>query len=75
MQNSLKKSVSAALSRTLEGQKVGYVRLFVFSKNAAKDTSNALQELKGEGVGSIILDLRDNVGGVVFSGYEVSFTH
>ena len=50
---------------------MGYIRLVVFSKNAAKDMSAALQDLSAEGIESVILDLRDNVGGVIFSGYEV----
>ena len=53
---------------------MGYIRLIVFSKNAAKDVSAALQDLSTEGVDSIILDLRDNIGGVIFSGYEASIT-
>lgn len=56
--------------RSSEGKKVGYIRLIVFSKNAAKDVGSALQDLSAEGVDSIILDLRDNIGGVIFSGYE-----
>lgn len=56
--------------RSEEGRKVGYIRLIVFSKNAAKDVSAALQDLATEDVESVILDLRDNIGGVIFSGYE-----
>lgn len=54
---------------------MGYIRLIVFSKNAAKDVGKAIDDLNAEGVQSVILDLRDNVGGVIYSGYEVSDYH
>ena len=51
---------------------VGYIKLSDFTTNAGKEVKNALLELKNEGATSIILDLRDNPGGLINEAANVS---
>lgn len=45
--------------------KTGYIVLSQFNKKAALETKEALEQLKKEGAERIILDLRDNPGGLL----------
>jgi len=54
--------VDTALEEMLPGQ-VGYVRLTRFGGNSAKDMKASLDNLRRQGMKSLILDLRDNPGG------------
>ncbi len=45
--------------------KTGYIVLAQFNKKAGLETKNALEQLKKEGVERIVLDLRDNPGGLL----------
>lgn len=46
-------------------QGVGYIRVTSFSSEADEQTASQLSELKQQGINSLILDLRDNPGGLV----------
>ncbi|KAL0028327.1 hypothetical protein WJX79_010735 [Trebouxia sp. C0005] len=55
------------------GKVTGYVRIVVFSQNAAADVQHAIQELvTQDDASAFILDLRDNSGGIVGSGYNIA---
>ena len=45
--------------------KTGYIVLARFNKKASQETKDALQQLKKEGAERIILDVRDNPGGLL----------
>jgi carboxyl-terminal processing protease len=49
----------------VEGEKVGYVRLFSFSSEASKQLAHGLEKVSGEGAEGIVLDLRENPGGLL----------
>jgi carboxyl-terminal processing protease len=51
--------------------KIGYVRLLNFSKTASKELRDAVEELQREGVRGLILDLRNNPGGLLKEAREV----
>lgn len=51
---------------------VGYVRLSQFVETTADDLEKALHEFEQKGVRGIILDLRDNPGGLLQSAVDVS---
>ncbi len=51
---------------------IGYIRLIEFSAPTSKDLDNALKELEGNNMKSLILDLRNNPGGLLNSAYEVT---
>jgi carboxyl-terminal processing protease len=52
--------------------KIGYVRLTSFSKTASKELRDAVEELQREGVRGLVLDLRNNPGGLLKEAREVS---
>jgi carboxyl-terminal processing protease len=51
--------------------KIGYVRLIQFNEPTADDLSKALDDLQKQGVQALILDLRNNPGGLLNSAVEV----
>ncbi|MDI6801582.1 MAG: S41 family peptidase [Thermodesulfovibrionales bacterium] len=56
----------------LMGDGIGYVKLTQFQESTASDLSAALDKLKKEGMTSLVLDLRNNPGGLLNSAVEVS---
>src|SRR6266566_1256260 len=51
--------------------KIGYVRLVQFNEPTADELSKALDELQKQGMQSLILDLRNNPGGLLNSAVDV----
>jgi carboxyl-terminal processing protease len=51
---------------------IGYVRLRSFNKTTSKDLSKALEELEGQGMKRLILDLRNNPGGLLDQAVETA---
>jgi carboxyl-terminal processing protease len=52
--------------------KIGYIRLTNFSKTAAKEMRDAVEELQREGARGLIIDLRNNPGGLLRAAVEIS---
>ncbi len=52
--------------------KIGYVRLSVFQERSAKDLEDALVELEKKGMDSLILDLRNDPGGLLNVAADVT---
>ncbi len=50
---------------------VGYVQLTDFTPDAGKEVKNAVVDLKSKGATGIILDLRDNPGGLLFEAVNI----
>lgn len=53
-------------------KEIGYIKLIQFQEGTAQDLANALQSLKNSGMQSLILDLRNNPGGLLQSAVDVS---
>src|SRR5437868_575290 len=51
--------------------KIGYVRLVQFNEPTAEELSRALDELQKQGMEALILDLRNNPGGLLNSAVDV----
>lgn len=51
--------------------RTGYIKLSEFTTNASNEVRNALLDLKGQGIERLILDLRDNPGGLVNEAAEI----
>ncbi|MBN1351915.1 S41 family peptidase [candidate division KSB1 bacterium] len=51
---------------------IGYVKLTHFSKDAGKEIFTAIKELKSQGMKSLILDLRNNPGGLLEAAVAVT---
>jgi carboxyl-terminal processing protease len=56
--------------RTNDG--FGYIRLFGFARGAGSQLRNEVDQLVDEGVNGIVLDMRDNGGGLFDEGVEVA---
>jgi carboxyl-terminal processing protease len=52
--------------------KIGYVRLSEFTSGAAHEMKQAIEQLKARGAKSLILDLRDNPGGLLSEAIDIS---
>jgi carboxyl-terminal processing protease len=51
---------------------VGYVRLFEFIEPSVPDMTKALKDLEGQGMKSLVLDLRNDPGGLLTSAVDTS---
>jgi carboxyl-terminal processing protease len=51
---------------------IGYIRLIEFRENTSTDMDKALEKLKKSGMNALILDLRNNPGGLLESAVEVT---
>ena len=52
--------------------KIGYIRLIQFNEPTAEELSKALDELQKQGMQALILDIRNNPGGLLTSAVDVS---
>ena len=52
--------------------KVGYIRLSSFMGNSADDFEAALKKLEGQGAESLVIDVRNNPGGLLNAAAEIS---
>jgi carboxyl-terminal processing protease len=52
--------------------KIGYIRITSFIQNTTEELKKALDVLKTEGMKALLLDLRDNPGGLLGAAVEVS---
>ena len=52
-------------------EKTGYIKLGDFTTNASAEVRNALVSLKSQGIERLILDVRDNPGGLVSEAVEI----
>lgn len=53
-------------------QDVGYIDLKDFTATASREVKTAFQDLKGKGMKHLVLDLRDNPGGLLNMAIEIS---
>ncbi|MDE2506232.1 MAG: S41 family peptidase, partial [Planctomycetota bacterium] len=53
-------------------KKIGYIRISSFIQNTTQELKAALDELKQEGMKGLVLDLRDDPGGLLSAAVEVS---
>ncbi len=57
---------------TMVDEGVGYIPLRVFSETSGSEVRSAIERLQGEGLTSLILDLRGNPGGLLEEGVGVA---
>lgn len=56
--------IKDSTSRVIDGN-IGYIGLSTFDEGCAKNIENYLEEFKGQNINSVIIDLRNNTGGIV----------
>ena len=64
-------NVKSVKSKIYEGN-IGYVRIRSFSKTTSRDLDKALEEFRTKQVKKLVLDLRNNPGGLLNQAVEVS---
>jgi carboxyl-terminal processing protease len=55
-----------------KGKKIGYIRITNFIQDTTEQVKDALDELKRDGMKGLILDLRDDPGGLLSAAVEIS---
>ncbi|MBI5247139.1 MAG: S41 family peptidase [Elusimicrobia bacterium] len=63
--------IESTLSMKLDGG-VGYLRIAEFSAKTPDDSAEAVRKLKKDGATSLVLDLRNNPGGLLSAGVEIA---
>jgi len=63
--------IQSVKSKLLEDG-IGYIKLNQFQEQTAADLSNAIEDLTKENINSLILDLRNNPGGLLNSAVDVA---
>ena len=58
--------------KKLYKEDIGYIKIRSFSKNTSSDLDTALADLEKEGISKLILDLRNNPGGLLNQAVEVT---
>ena len=56
----------------LDGHTIGYLRVTQFAETVPEQVSQALQDLEDQGIEALILDMRNNSGGLVSAGLAVA---
>ena len=57
--------VIKSVSGKMLDKEMGYIRVSMFSETTSKDFTRKLEELKDQGMTSLVLDLRNNPGGLI----------
>lgn len=58
-------------SKLLDGN-MGYIKVSTFNDNTAEDFKAELEEFENKNVKGLVIDIRDNVGGIVSQGVEIA---
>ncbi|HEY5691000.1 MAG TPA: S41 family peptidase [Cyclobacteriaceae bacterium] len=69
--NRQKIKVSNVVYKNIVADEIGYIRLDDFTPGAAKEVEEAVIELKKIGAKKLILDLRDNPGGLLYEAVNI----
>jgi carboxyl-terminal processing protease len=65
------KDINGKRTFPISDNKIGYVRLAQFGERTADDLEKALRELESQGMRGLVLDLRDNPGGLLDQAVKV----
>lgn len=56
----------------LANTKIGYIRIAIFNENTGDDFAKKYDELEKQGMQALVLDLRENPGGILDAGVDVA---
>jgi carboxyl-terminal processing protease len=65
-------NITSVKDSYLLDDKIGYIRLVEFQQKAGRELEDALKKLEGQGMDALILDLRNNPGGMLDAAVDVS---
>lgn len=65
-------SLPSVTGSVIPASKVGYIAISSFSDTADEEFAEKLAALRQEGIGALVLDLRDNLGGYVESAVNIA---
>lgn len=54
------------------GNEIGYIKLSDFTTGAAREVREAVESLKGQGASKLVIDLRDNPGGLLIEAVNIA---
>ncbi|OME00068.1 hypothetical protein BSK54_18215 [Paenibacillus odorifer] len=63
---------STSVTGTIVGQKIAYITLSGFTQNSDEEFAAMLKKMRAAGMKSMVLDLRDNLGGYMDSAYNIT---
>lgn len=66
-----KVNTNPIIEKTLDNN-IGYIRIPSFDEDTAKDFKTKLKDLKGKNIKSLIIDLRNNGGGLVTEAVDIA---
>lgn len=64
--------IQSVAGEMLPDSKIGYIRIGIFNENTSKEFSKKYWELEQQGMQSIVLDLRQNPGGILGESVRVA---
>lgn len=64
--------IGTVFAEPLSEEDVAYVRISYFGANTAAEFNRVLNSYEGQGMKGLVLDLRNNPGGLFFSGLQVA---
>ena len=64
--------IKSVVVATLLNPKTGYLKIERFAETTGREFHDALQELKQKGISSLVIDVRENGGGVMESAIEIA---
>jgi carboxyl-terminal processing protease len=65
-------TIEAVKEKIIEDDKIGYIRISTFNANTGSELKEALNDFEKESLEGIIVDLRNNPGGLLESAIEVA---
>ena len=65
-------SLTSVTGKLIPSSKIGYISIASFSEDADKEFAKTLASLRNQGMKSMVLDLRDNLGGYVESAQNIA---
>ena len=60
------------VTHSMKENNIGYIKIEEFGEETASDVKGAIEKLKSEGMEGLVIDLRDNPGGMLSSVKEVA---
>lgn len=64
--------INPSVTSDMMDDNIGYIAISTFNDNTAEDFKSALEEMESGGAKGLVIDVRNNVGGIVSQGVEIA---